>query len=69
MIKISKKISLVAVLFLLLTAIVYAGYCEYKCVHCSMVVIAGCSSAPSSYGYCPKAPDKMHAFMFVRQNP
>jgi hypothetical protein len=63
----SKKISLIIVLFTLLSAVVYAGYCEYKCVFCSMIVVTGCGSPPSSFGYCPRAPDKMHTYVLTRQ--
>jgi hypothetical protein len=65
--KSSKRIFLVMVLFTLLVSVVYAGYCEYKCVFCSMVVVTGCGSPPSSWGYCSRAPDKMHAYVLTRQ--
>lgn len=63
----SKKISLIIVLFTLLASMVYAGYCEYKCVHCASIIVTGCGSPPSSFGYCPRAPDKMHAYVLTRQ--
>ena len=63
----SKKISLVMVLFLLLASMVYASYCEYKCVFCTMTIVTGCGSSPSNIGYCHRAPDKMHAYVLTRQ--
>jgi hypothetical protein len=67
MLSMSKKILLVTMLFTLLASVVYAGYCEYKCVYCAMIVVTGCGSPPSSWGYCYRAPDKMHTYVLTRQ--
>jgi hypothetical protein len=67
MFNISKKISVIVILLTILSTVVYASYCEYKCVYCGMVIVSGCGSPPSSYGYCSRAPDKMHYHMLTRQ--
>lgn len=67
MYKISKKILAIIMLLTIVSTVVYAGYCEYKCVYCASIIISGCSSPPSGFGYCSKAPDKMHAYVLTRQ--
>jgi hypothetical protein len=68
MIKISKKMLLITILFLLTLATTYAAYCEFVCVHCGMVSISGCDSPPSNWGYCSKSPNNQHMFVITRQS-
>lgn len=67
MFNISKKISVIVILLTILSTAVYASYCEYRCVYCGMGVVSGCGSPPSSFGYCPKAPNGMHFHILARQ--
>ncbi len=65
MIKISKKMLLITVLLLTISAAAYtAGSCLYTCVFCGMEVFSGCGNPPSSNGYCPNSP-KTHQHVFV----
>jgi hypothetical protein len=68
MIKISKKMLLITILFLLTLATTYAAYCEFACVHCGMVSVSGCGSPPGNWGYCSRSPNHQHMFVITRQS-
>ena len=55
-------------LILFLSAVAYAGTCEFRCVYCAMVEFAGCNLPAPSNGYCPKSPNGQHAFMLVKEH-
>ena len=39
-------------LILFLSAVAYAGTCEFRCLYCAMVEFAGCNLPAPSNGYC-----------------
>ncbi len=55
-------------LILFLTAIAYAGTCEFRCVYCVLVEFAGCNQPAPNNGYCSKSPNGQHAFMLVKEH-